>query len=144
MTIVSETEGHSWMTLTGSGTLIAPELPEFSQRSSAHRSSEDDSKALVEGNESAFTEGVATALAEIGRGTLRQGRTRSQGQRLFRCADRCREDSSIAREGREPTSTVFAIVTPDGTFMGASPELLVADSGRGEVCSARRHRPPHR
>jgi menaquinone-specific isochorismate synthase len=139
MTIVSETEGPSWMTLTGSGQLVAPELPDFSRmQSSVHQNGEgdldeDDAKVLVEGNESAFTEGVVTALGEIGRGTiakvvLARRVCASFGARIDI------ERTLRSLESREPTSTVFAFVTPDGTFMGASPELLVGRSG-AEVMS---------
>ena len=34
----------------------------------------------------------------------------------------------------EPTCTVFAVPTPDGTFFGASPELLVARAGARVTC----------
>jgi isochorismate synthase len=34
----------------------------------------------------------------------------------------------------EPTCTVFAMPTPDGTFLGASPELLVARHGQRVTC----------
>ncbi|HEY1651532.1 MAG TPA: isochorismate synthase [Acidimicrobiales bacterium] len=34
----------------------------------------------------------------------------------------------------EPTCTVFAMPTPDGTFLGASPELLVARHGERVTC----------
>jgi isochorismate synthase len=41
------------------------------------------------------------------------------------------EKTLRALERREPTSTVFAIVTEDSAFIGASPELLVAREGAG-------------
>jgi menaquinone-specific isochorismate synthase len=133
MTIVSETEGRSWMTLTGSGQLIAPELPDFLRESSGHECREDDPKATVEGNESAFTEGVATALAEIDRGTLAKVVLARKVSASF--GERIDVERTLrSLERREPTSTVFAVVTLDGTFMGASPELLVART-RAEVRS---------
>ena len=44
--------------------------------------------------------------------------------------------TSVLRRLRaaEPTCTVFAMPTPDGTFFGATPELLVARHGRRVTC----------
>ena len=139
VTVVCERGGHSWMTLAGTGHLVAPDLLGMSTWPVDFRAGNNDGKKTVdagpgndlrslESDEIAFTDGVRRALVEIAEGRV------EKVVLARRVAASFSEPIDIARTlasltAREPSSTVFAITSPRDTFIGASPELLVARDG---------------
>lgn len=136
LTIASETDGMSWMTLVGTGQLVAPDLSSGSllwsrvrdRRSAADESDSAEIAPLVEGDESVFKQAVTRALAEIAQGNLEKVVLARKVSASFGELINI-EKTLLSLKSREPSSTVFAVVAPGSTFIGASPELLVAREG---------------
>jgi menaquinone-specific isochorismate synthase len=129
LTIVSERNGLSWMTLVGSGQLVVPDLSVDRRALSRTAPADIGSHPLsFETDELAFTDGVRRALAEIATGRVEKVvLAREVAASFGNPIDIAETLASLGR--REPSSTVFAVISPGGTFMGASPELLVARDG---------------
>jgi menaquinone-specific isochorismate synthase len=137
VTVVCERGGRSWMTLAGTGHLVAPDLLGMSPGPVDVRDEQttvpaDLGNALrsLDSDELAFTDGVRRALEEIEDGRVEKVvLARKVAASFRRPIDIARTIACLTR--REPSSTVFAITSPGDTFIGASPELLVARQGAG-------------
>jgi isochorismate synthase len=123
------------MTLAGTGHLVAPDLLGMSPGPVDIRDGKktEDAEAgnglrSLESDEIAFTHGVRRALDEIAEGRVEKVvLARRVAASFAEPIDIARTLASLAT--REPSSTVFAITSPRDTFIGASPELLVARDG---------------
>ncbi len=127
-----EADGAEWITVIGdwSGDDARGELLSRLSPGDPERAGPDTATAAVEPltSDAAFLEMVATAVAAIHRGHLSKVvMARQVDVRLGA------EPDLPALLGRwrllEPNCTVFSMPTPDGRFVGASPELLVARHG---------------
>jgi menaquinone-specific isochorismate synthase len=135
VTVVCERGGPSWMTLAGTGHLVAPDLfgmaPATVDLLDGNTTVDAETGNVLrslESDEIAFTDGVRRALEEIAEGRVEKVvLARKVAASFAEPIDIARTLASLT--GREPSSTVFAITSPRETFIGASPELLVARHG---------------
>ena len=80
-------------------------------------------------DDAAFEGAVAAAVGAIGRGDLTKV---VLARRIDVTLDRTPDLAALLRRWHslEPSGTLFSLPTPDGQFVGASPELLVERNGR--------------
>jgi isochorismate synthase len=96
-----------------------------SQRRAPHRARV---VALEDTSAPSFTDGVHRALAAIERGTVRKV---VLARSVVASFDGAVDPAAVLRRlaEREPTASVYGVVGDDDSFVGASPELLVARRG---------------
>jgi menaquinone-specific isochorismate synthase len=128
-TFVRNRNGLAWLTLTGKGPLVAPNFgsaPEAPPKREVPPGA-GAAEILDSGGES-FTEAVEAALKDIRAGRI----AKVVLARRVTVSFSVRVDVAAtidALRRREPLSTIFAISSDSRTFVGASPELLVAKNG---------------
>lgn len=127
-----DADGTEWITVIGSWTGDDPRAELLARRTRGDPSSDPSgaTTAAVEPltSDAAFLEMVATAVTSIRHGRLAKVVLARQVDVHLGS-----EPDLPALLGRwrrlEPNCTVFSMPTPDGRFVGASPELLVARHG---------------
>jgi isochorismate synthase len=130
-----EPDGTEWVTVTAPDGDGGHEDPTALRERLAARSREgrrDDGptawRVVPRSSDAAFEDRVARAVAAIDRHEVTKV---VLARRVDVTTDRAPDISAVLRRwaALEPSCTLFSLPTPDGRFVGASPELLVERSG---------------
>ncbi|MGO9342286.1 MAG: isochorismate synthase MenF [Acidimicrobiales bacterium] len=125
---VRDEDGASWITVVGAESLEIPDLSLYAARAGSRSADTAAGVCIVDSGEAAFVDGVRTALRHIETGRLQK--VVLARRVILDFASHVDVTATVAAlRRREQSSTIFCVASPGHSFVGASPELLVARDG---------------